>query len=232
MWTVLGATSVAAVIDWFAVARSRLRLEYIFKPTVMVGFVALAVLSHPERATIRGLVVVALSFGLLGDVALMLEHRRPAQGSGARRAGGTVFTLGLAAFLLGHLAYVGAMYLTQFDLLGAGMGAVLTLLILLASGLPILSGARRRGGMKLAVPVGTYMFVLGAMLVFGVATASPYVTYGAIVFVLSDLILGLDRFVRSHPAARLAIVVSYHCAQALLVLGLAVGLTPSMVGRL
>lgn len=211
--------AVFAVVDWVAVARNMRRLEYAFKPAVMVALIAVGVLAEPTKGSVRGLAVIALVCGLIGDVALMLEHT-PTQTPHTRPVGGRRFLVGLGAFLLGHVFYALAMWLHGFDLLGGGMGLVLALLILLAFGFPILRGARRNGGMKIAVAVSFYMAALGSMLVFGVAAAAAFITYGAILFVLSDLILGGDRFVRPHPLARILIVVMYHLAQGMLIVGL------------
>jgi uncharacterized membrane protein YhhN len=43
---------------------------------------------------------------------------------------------------------------------------------------------------------------------------------GAIVFMASDLTLGSDRFIAPKPCSRLAIIITYHVAQLLLLLGL------------
>jgi len=210
----MGIAAVFALMDWYAVARRNYRIESFAKPAVMLALIASALLAEPYRATARGLLVVALVFGLLGDVALMLEHR-PGWQKTSRN-----FIAGLTAFLVGHLFYVGSMYLEGFDLLGAGMGLILALLILLAFGFNIIRGADKLGGHRMAGAVIIYIIVLSGMLVFGVATASLFIAYGAIIFVASDLILGADRFVRRQPLARIAVIVTYHCAQAMLVIGL------------
>ena len=71
----------------------------------------------------------------------------------------------------------------------------------------------------LAVPVAVYTVVIGAMLVCAWFTGEPLVALGATVFVISDATLSVDRFVRPLPHAHLAVMVTYHLGQALIVLG-------------
>ena len=63
------------------------------------------------------------------------------------------------------------------------------------------------------------MAVIGAMLVTAWLTGEPLVAAGATVFVASDAVLSVNRFLRPLPHARLAIMVTYHVGQALIVLG-------------
>ena len=46
-WVLLAATALVAAADWFAVATSRRRLEYLAKPVVMVGLVAVGRIVEP-----------------------------------------------------------------------------------------------------------------------------------------------------------------------------------------
>ncbi len=77
----------------------------------------------------------------------------------------------------------------------------------------------RLGGRALSVPVGVYMAVIGAMLVLAWCTGEPLVALGATVFVASDAILSVNRFVRPVPHGRLLLMVAYHVGQALIVAG-------------
>src|SRR4029077_2480661 len=75
-----------------AVVRSNKPLEYVCKPAVMVALIGVALALHPTVAGRRDWFVVALALSMLGDVFLMLPR--------------DLFVAGLAAFLLGHIAYV------------------------------------------------------------------------------------------------------------------------------
>ena len=63
------------------------------------------------------------------------------------------------------------------------------------------------------------MAVIGAMLVVAWLTGEPLVAAGATVFVASDAILSVNRFVRPVPHGRLLLMVAYHVGQALIVAG-------------
>ena len=150
----------------------------------------------------RHWIAVGLGFSLLGD--LLLEW--PAD----------LFVLGLAAFLLAHLAYLTAYLgesrrLAPFALLSAALVAGSMFAVLASAGL----GA-------LLVPVLLYSLAIGAMLWRGLARlGAPHVAArsawlaatGAVLFVLSDSLIGINRFVAAFDGARYAIILSYWLGQ-------------------
>jgi alkenylglycerophosphocholine/alkenylglycerophosphoethanolamine hydrolase len=78
--------------DWVAVATGNKRLEYACKPLVMVALIEVAAVIQPAVPAQRAWWLAALALGIVGDVFLMLPRDR--------------FVAGLAAFLVGHLAYI------------------------------------------------------------------------------------------------------------------------------
>lgn len=144
-------------------------------------------------------------------------HRTPPPDAAAPSA---LFTAGLACFLLGHLCYCAAMLRYGNEQLSLGFGLVLVLLALLAFGHRVLAGAQAQGGTALTVAVAAYITALGSTVVFGIGTSSLWVAYGIVLFAFSDLVLASDRFVARRGWAPLTVVISYHLAQALLLLGL------------
>ncbi|HTZ42745.1 MAG TPA: lysoplasmalogenase family protein [Jatrophihabitans sp.] len=219
-WAWLSGAGILAVLDWLAVARGARPLERIAKPLVMVALLGAALASSPTRPGVQGWLVAALALGLAGDVALVAE--RPAGGDpdAARPRGGLRFALGLAAFLLGHLSYLRAMVRYGTDQVSIVFGLVLVLIAVLTFGYRILAGAQTAGGNGLTVGVTLYMVVLGSAVVLGVGTEQLWIAAGAVLFGVSDLVLASDRFVRPWPGARMSVIVTYHLAQALLLLGL------------
>lgn len=203
-WLVAG---LLAAVDWWAVARDRPAVERWAKPAVMVALGAVAVALDAPGSTTGWWVLAALALGLVGDVLLLGD-------SDARFLGG------LAAFLVGHLAWVVAFLATGLDApAGAWVGAAVVLLAL-GAGHRIVPGAHREGGPALSVPVVIYMAVIAAMAVAGWATGLLVVGLGASLFVVSDTVLGLGRFDRERRWTRPVVMVTYHLAQALLVAGL------------
>lgn len=201
----LVVAALAALGDWAAVAAGNKRVEYLCKPAVLVALTGAALAVEPDDPTVRAWFVAALIASLAGDVFLMLP--------------GDLFVAGLASFLVGHLAYVGGFLAAGVEAPGllAGLAAVAVALVLI--GRPLLQGARRREPAMVG-PVAAYMAVISAMLVCAAGTGHGLAVAGAALFYASDALIGLGRFVRAWPWSPLAIIVTYHLGQALLVVSL------------
>ncbi len=207
---VLGVAAVVAIIDWWAVARERLTIERWAKPTTMALLVVVAATYSEVSSDIRSWLVIGAVFGLIGDIALLND-------------GETAFMVGLGAFLIGHLAYVAAAIETGWSTRWALGGLVATAAIMGLVFIPrILPGAYRDGGRVLATAVVTYVAVIGAMVVTVSATAIGVAALGAILFALSDAVLGYQRFVGPLWGSRLSVMIPYHLGQALLIVGLVI----------
>ena len=149
----------------------------------------------------RRWISLGLIFSLLGDVLLAWP--------------GDLFVFGLGAFLVAHLAYLKA-YLSDCKrlalmplMLALGVGAVL-LGMLISSGLG-----------PLLVPVIVYGTAISAMLWRALARLGTDVPKrsallaagGALAFVFSDSVIGIDRFVAPFHAAPYVIILSYWLGQ-------------------
>ncbi len=119
------------------------------------------------------------------------------------------FTQGLAAFLLGHLAFVAA--IRPAPTLGgaAVVAGVAAVSLLFRSHLPP----------KLRVPVVAYAATLGALLV-AAASVSALAGAGAATFIASDALLAWNRFRAPIPRASFLVLATYYAALLLLVAGL------------
>lgn len=201
----LAVTAVAALVDWWAVARDRRPVEYVFKPLTLAALTATALALDPADPAVRAWFVVALVLSLAGDVLLMLPR--------------DLFVPGLAAFLLAHVAYVVGLALAGVTPGAVVVGLAVVGLALVAVGMPLLRGARRAEA-ALVPPVLAYMLVISAMLATAVGTGRVLAIAGAGLFYLSDALIGWGRFVTAHDRGRLAVMVTYHVGQALLVLSL------------
>lgn len=202
-WVALAVALVAAGVDWWSVARDRRDIEVVAKPGVMVALIAAAAALTPADPAVRTVMVVGLTLGLIGDVLLFFDQFLP----------------GAAAFLIGHLAYLVAFLMTPLSLPWLVAGAIaLGVMVGTVAG-PIVSGAKGRSTTVGRVVV-VYLVAIGAVLVFGVGTGNPWVIAGVVLFTLSDSLLAYGRFVGSAPGGRVAVHVTYHLAQALLVISL------------
>ncbi len=202
---------IVAVGDWFAVWQRRPRLERLLKPLTLGLLIGAGIAA--DVGTLKPWVLAALALCLLGDVALLLSSDEP----GPPDLG---FLLGLGAFLLGHIAYVVAFL--QHGVRGAPLVAgVLLVGGSAASVLPaVFAGARRAGGWALLLPVAGYAGALTLMSILGVGTGLFATALGALLFLGSDSTLAFERFVRPVRYGALRVIVSYHLAQALILIGL------------
>jgi uncharacterized membrane protein YhhN len=198
--------AVCALLDWYAVWRGDRRTEQWAKPATLIALiVATLVLGATDTAAGRWL-LVALAFGLAGDVALLEK-------SDSR------FRLGLAAFLVGHVAFVLCFIQVGLDPRGWNYLSFLVLGACLLATRQVAASTYLRGGLALAAPVALYTVVIGAMVIYAFTTGEPLIAVGATVFAVSDTVLARDRFVRPWERAQLLVMVTYHVGQALIVLG-------------
>jgi uncharacterized membrane protein YhhN len=178
-----------AALDWFAVGSSNRRVEYVAKPAALAALIVYAA----SATSVSPLLIAALCFGLLGDVYLMLPV--------------DLFVPGLAAFLVGHLAYIAA-----FD---ATLGwRLLWFVVVVAVTFPIarrIIGAVQEAQLRFAVVV--YLGVISFMAASAIASGRPAAALGAVLFVTSDALIAWDRFVAPLSWGRMAIIVTYHLGQ-------------------
>jgi len=203
---VLGAAAIAAVVDWIAVARRPNRVERVAKPLTLVLLIAFAVALSPDDAGQRAWFVVALMCSLAGDLLLLPSVDR--------------FVLGLAAFLVAHVAYIIGFVVGGIVLAAIPVAAVLVALVAIPLGRRLVAGARASGDEAVIAPVVVYVFVIATMVVAALADADRVAVAGALLFMSSDALIGWTRFVRSIRWAPVTIMVSYHVGQALIVLSL------------
>lgn len=191
------ATAVLAIGGEYQPKRT---LVYIFKPLTTLLIIWMA-LTGPMTTSpaYKWLIIAGLILCLAGDIFLMLPPR--------------YFLAGLGSFLAGHWFYIAA-----FSSAG---GAALTwwLLPLLVYGGFIYYLLHPHLG-KMRRPVIVYILfillmagaALGRWTTVGGSSAS-LAAAGAILFVISDSVLALDRFRQKFTAARIIVLSTYWAAQ-------------------
>jgi uncharacterized membrane protein YhhN len=195
-----------ALVDWYAVWRGDRRTEHWAKPATLVALMVAALVLGATDDAAGAWLLVALVFGLAGDVFLLEK-------SDSR------FRLGLAAFLVGHVAFVLSFVQLGLDPQGWNYLSLLVLGGCLLATRQVAASTYLRGGLALAAPVAVYTVVIGAMVIYAFTTGVPLIAVGATVFALSDTVLARDRFVRPWDRAQLVVMVTYHVGQALIVAG-------------
>lgn len=185
--------------------RERAPWRVVPKALASAGFVALAVAAGAGDTAYGRWVLAALVLGWVGDVALAVD--RP-----------LLFTAGLAAFLVSHIAYVAG-----FAVLGLrGIAAAVTLGVLAAGSAAVGRWLLPHVPRGLRVPVLAYLAVITVMVAaaFGAASAgAPWpVPVAAVAFAVSDLLVARDQFVTRAWGNRVAGLPLYYAAQVLFAL--------------
>lgn len=146
-------------------------------------------------------VLLVILFSATGDVLLALNLENG-------------FTLGLGAFLLAQLCYAKALFnwrhWSNWKLFPIGL---LLVFILLCCWLII-----PHSGAKL-IPIIIYMLALSAMAISAIAASQTYdkLIVGAFLFVISDALIAINKFVFTVPLQDYLIMSSYYMAQFLLI---------------
>lgn len=202
--TLLLLAGIAAVGNWIAVARAHQTGIYVCKPLTLALMVASACTLDPATShAVRIWFVVALVLSLLGDVFLMLPT--------------DAFVAGLGSFLLAHVAYIVGLNL-ESD--GNWWWAIPVAVAVGVLGTRLVQGIRRSGHPEMVVPVVAYVLTIAVMVASALASGNAVAAVGAVLFMISDSLIGEQRFVQPRGWQPVAIMVTYHLAQALLVLSL------------
>jgi len=203
MWTILFSILAlgSAILTIYADYRKRWTLFYICKPLTMLLIILIAFqFKQLVEPFYLYMVLLGLPFCLAGDIFLMLPDDR--------------FVAGLVSFLVAHICYIVA-----FSRSTAFISSPWALILLLLYGavmfrvlLPHLD--------KMRGPVFVYNLVIVMMVwrawersaqVPGMATRLACV--GAILFLISDSALALNRFVGKYKGAQALILGTYFAAQ-------------------
>ena len=154
--------------------------------------------------------MAALVFSLVGDVFLMLP--------------GNYFIPGLASFLVAHLFYI-ALF-RQGQSWFPSKRALAAVLAVGATMYGIVWGGLHDPVLKIAVAAYVSVIALMAAQAIGRATvqgkvaegaAARWVALGACVFMLSDSLIAINKFVTPVALSSLWILATYYCAQMLIV---------------
>ncbi len=184
-------------------------LHLVFKPLpLLVAIVAIAARAYSTGARGRfdQYLLAALGASLAGDVFLMLP--------------GNYFIPGLASFLVAHLFYI-ALLRQGMPWFPSRRALVLTL------GLGGAMYAWVWGGLSdpvLRVAVAAYVSVIALMVAQAIGRArvlrdasATAVALGACIFMLSDSLIAINRFVQPLPLVSVWVLLTYYTAQILIV---------------
>ena len=209
-----------AVTDTVLAGLGRRRLRLLTKPALMPSLAWWAVRRHgpAQPAMLRG-TGAAMGLSAVGDVALLREDD-------------DAFLVGLGGFLGAHLAYIAAFAGRHRPWRAPGTARrVGPIAATAALSLPVLA---TRAGPRLGGPVTAYGLAIAAMAAAAStldesavpASARRRIATGAVVFMVSDAVLGARRFLlprtsgwRGDALGEAAVMATYTLAQWLLVDG-------------
>ncbi len=215
-FVLIGIALVIAAINWLAVAKNWVKIKYITKPAVHLALICWLILNGGFQGQLIYF-VIGLIFSLAGDIFLMLPNEK--------------FIAGLVSFLFAHIAFI----LGFSSVIPKFSAAGLILLILVGLNAfelfrQISNGLRSRGQEYFITPVLIYTIVISLMLVSALLTMvgpnsewNPFpslmVSFGALLFVLSDTLLAWNKFVNPIKYGNIFVIVTYHLSLITITLG-------------
>jgi uncharacterized membrane protein YhhN len=189
--------------------------EYVSKPMIIVLLVFYFISETSKVETgLKKWIMTALLFSWLGDVVLLFQPR-----------GSIFFLFGLSAFLLAHIFYIIFFHRIRVKenirsnpwLLAIVVIYYVTLIIFLS---PYLADMRLP--VRIYGIVISFMFLLAMhMLFIKNKTTGRLMMIGALLFVISDSILAINKFYQSFELSGIVIMLTYGLAQLFIVEGAA-----------
>jgi len=193
-------------------------LDLVTKPLLMITLGLFYLFARNKNFNLlAGLITGALVFSWCGDVLLMLQDRYA-----------DIFIFGLAAFLIAHifyiLAYRKAKFETPGDLNPSFVRTRIIFLIFIGSTLIFMLYSTL---VEMLIPVILYTGIIITMGIFAVlrrgwTTDKSFIMVysGALLFIMSDAMIGISKFLNPIVQARLLIMATYIAAQFLIVKGI------------
>jgi uncharacterized membrane protein YhhN len=165
---------------------------------------SLAVLAFAAGSPILG---AALALSTVGDVLLDLDPER-------------LFVFGLGSFLLAHLVYISVFVQNRRRPLTLGRMQTLAAILVTLSTVAISTWLLPSLG-TLMVPVAIYMCAITAMVLSAILAgySNPWVAIGAVLFLISDSILAVNKFKSPVPYRDFLVWTTYYIGQ----YGIAIG---------
>ncbi len=208
---IFGIYAVVVVLELLFIYFDQPQLRWFTKPLLMpllmLGFYSA---SAKRSGTLFYLILLVLFLSWAGDVLLQMKG---------------MFIPGLISFLLAHVFYI-----IYFIKTGKGKKGILQLKPLI--GIPVLIYIIIFLWLlypfldALKIPVTVYGITIGTMLLMAINTrrkvnddAATLFIIGALLFVISDSLLAVNLFARSHFVLSLCVMLTYASAQYLIVKG-------------
>jgi uncharacterized membrane protein YhhN len=197
--------------DLVAIQLAEPILHYICKPLIVPALIGYFLAASSDN-TLRKWILAALLFSWIGDVLLMFDDRNE-----------LYFLLGLSSFLIAHLFYIVFFHNIRVrEQVGSKPWLLLPVLAYYVGLITLLSpylGDKR-------IPVRVYGIVISFMLLVALhmfyiknKPAAYRMIIGAILFVISDSVLAINKFYHPFEGAGIIVMLTYGLAQFFIVDG-------------
>lgn len=204
---------IAVAADITGIAANISILHYIAKPVLLPLLMVLLATATPAVAGKR-IMLAALFFSWVGDMFLLAEDKNP-----------LFFIFGLVSFLTTHILYIIYFLSIRSNQISLLKKQPLLIAVVLAYGIalvwllfPTLA--------DLKIPVMVYAAVICTMLLCSLhiylkanKPANMFFVLGALLFVLSDSLLAINKFYQPFAFAGVYIMLTYCAAQYFIVTG-------------
>ena len=200
-------TISAVVVLIVADKRGARPIAALAKVVASISFLALAFTRDVFASTPGGILFAGLVLSFVGDVALLSKEKRP-------------FLIGLGAFLVAHVAYAIAFVTRGIDT--RMLPYSLTLLSVFA--VVVLRWLYPHVKSSMRIPVVAYVIAISVMVALAgalIGTGSSTLVNGAILFMISDVFVARERFVKPGGINRPIGLPLYYAGQILLISGMA-----------
>ena len=188
-------------------------IDYVSKPLIVLSLIGYFLpQTNKSRSPLIKWILLALCFSWLGDVLLMFQQNDK-----------LFFLLGLSFFLIAHIFYIVFFHQVRVTEKIKGNVWLLLIVVIYYAGL-ITFLSPYLEDMKLPVRIYgiviSFMFMLALhMLFIKNKRAGQWMMAGALLFVISDSTLAINKFYQPFEAAGVVIILTYGLAQLFIVEG-------------
>jgi len=211
IWLILFA--IDAIVELIAIQLNNESIQLIAKPLLMPLLGAYFISqTNSIKSPLKKWILIALLFSLAGDVVLMFQEKSS-----------IYFMLGLVAFLFAHIFYIFFFHNIRVIENMKSKAWLLLIVVTYYAGL-ITFLSPYLGDMKLPVRIYgiviSFMFLLAMhMLFIKNKIAGRWMMIGALLFVVSDSVLAINKFYRPFEMAGIIIILTYILAQFFIIEG-------------
>lgn len=201
------------LVELIAIHKGYDQLRIVSKPLLTILLLIGTATARLQPSLLKSLLLAALFFSLLGDLFLLFEKRNE-----------LFFVFGLLGFLTAHILYILLFVRSRRLLNPISVVHKWLVVILLAYVLVFFYLLYPHLG-NLKVPVIVYALILATMFLASTYAFSfekkwqRLVISGALLFVVSDSLLAINKFYIEFPLASLLVMTTYGLAQLFIVLG-------------